>query len=65
MKVLKCTDVSGQNCPFEAHGESIEEIKGLMAQHGGEAHPDMTENASEEDKQVMMEKMDSMVRDIE
>ena len=64
MKSLKCNDVSGQKCPFDAHAESIEEAKELLKKHGMEVHPDMMEKLSDEDKKNMEAKMDQSIRNV-
>jgi predicted small metal-binding protein len=65
MKHLKCSDVSGAECSFEAHGETAEDTKAALDAHGKEAHAEMLSSASDEQKAMMKEKMDSMMTDDE
>ena len=37
-KILRCKDVGGSECDFEATGETVEEIMQKAAQHAKEAH---------------------------
>ena len=41
MKVLKCKDVEGADCDFEARGETEQDIFQQCTQHAMTAHPDV------------------------
>ncbi len=63
MKKLKCSDVSGIGCAFEAAGETNKEVKEKLTQHGHEAHGEIMHGMSDEDKTVMGKKMDDNIED--
>jgi predicted small metal-binding protein len=48
MKTIKCSQVGGGTCTFEASGETPEEVKGKMAEHAKVAHADMMAKATPE-----------------
>lgn len=58
MKKLQCHDISGKDCPFVAEGETDEEVKQKLNEHGHAAHPEMMAGASEEDKAAMEGKIE-------
>jgi predicted small metal-binding protein len=57
MKTLKCEDISGTACSYEAKGETDQEVIDDMMRHAAETHREMAENASEQDKQAMISMM--------
>ena len=65
MKILKCGDVTGTTCSFEAHGNSEEETINKLKDHAEKAHPDMLKNATEDEHKMMMDKMHEMMHDKE
>ncbi|PIR89391.1 MAG: hypothetical protein COU07_00630 [Candidatus Harrisonbacteria bacterium CG10_big_fil_rev_8_21_14_0_10_40_38] len=48
MKTIKCSQVGGGECTFEASGETVDEVRGKMSEHAKEAHKDMVEKATPE-----------------
>jgi len=62
MKMLSCKDMGGSD-DFVAKGETKQEIMDKMAAHAKEAHPEMMEGKSEEEKMKMMEMMKEKIKD--
>ena len=60
MKTLNCKDVSGM-CDFVAEGETNEEVKQKLADHGKEAHPEEMSKMTEEEKMKMDKKEDELL----
>ena len=58
MKKLLCRDVSGWDCPYEAEGDTDEEVKMKLAEHGEEVHPEEMAAMSDEDKAEMQQKIE-------
>jgi len=48
MKTIKCSQVGGGECVFEATGEPAEEVKNMMGEYAKVAHADMMANATPE-----------------
>lgn len=48
MKTIKCSQVGGGTCAFEASGTSADEIKQAFMAHAKEAHADMVAAATPE-----------------
>ena len=64
MKKLLCDDISHTGCQYVAKGDATDdEVIALMRNHGAEAHPDMTANASDEDKENMVKMMHEKIKD--
>ncbi|MEK7154086.1 MAG: DUF1059 domain-containing protein [Patescibacteria group bacterium] len=57
MKTLKCREISG-TCDFVATGETNEEVKQKLAEHGMEAHPEELSKMTDEQKKEMEKKED-------
>ncbi len=60
MKTLNCKDVSGM-CDFVATGETNEEVKKKLAEHGMEVHPEELNKMTEEEKMKMEKKEDELL----
>lgn len=60
MKTLKCRDVSGM-CDSVATGETNEEVKQRLAEHGMEAHAEELSKMTEEEKMEMARKEDELL----
>ncbi len=41
MKTIKCSQIGGGTCSFEASGNTAEEVKAKMGEHAKVAHADM------------------------
>jgi len=61
MKSLACKDVSGLECEYVAEGETNEEVKAALAQHGADEHAEEMEAMTPEDVEQMMAKMDELL----
>lgn len=48
MKTIKCSQVGGGECTFEASGETAEDVKMKMGEHAKVAHADMIAKATPE-----------------
>jgi len=48
MKTIKCSQVGGGTCAFEASGETAEEVKGKMGEHAKVDHAEMMASATPE-----------------
>ena len=48
MKTIKCSQVGGGTCAFEATGATAEEVKSQMGEHAKVAHADMMASATSE-----------------
>jgi len=48
MKTIKCAQVGGGTCTFEASGETADEVRAKMGEHAKAAHADMVANATPE-----------------
>jgi len=48
MKTIKCSQVGGDTCTFEAAGATAEEVKMKMSEHAKTTHADMVDNATPE-----------------
>lgn len=48
MKTIKCSQVGGGTCAFEATAATAEEVKSQMSEHAKVAHADMMANATPE-----------------
>ena len=48
MKTIKCSQVGGGTCAFEASGETAEEVKSKMGEHAKAAHADIMAQATPE-----------------
>ena len=57
MKKLTCNDVSGQDCPYVAEGDSNEEVLNKLSDHGDQTHPGMVKKMKEEMTDEEMKKM--------
>jgi len=64
MKSLKCDDIGGVNCGFEATGETSDEVKGKMMEHAKEVHPEKLEGMTDESKAEMDKLMDEKMTDV-
>jgi predicted small metal-binding protein len=64
MKTLACKDVAGIQCNFVAKGNTDKEVKDRLMGHGMTAHAEMMNNMSREQKDAMMEKMQSAIKDV-
>ncbi len=60
MKTLRCKSVSGL-CDFVAEGETNEEVKQKLAEHGMEAHAEELSKMTEEEKKEMEKKEDELL----
>ena len=54
MKSLKCSDLSGMDCDFEATGETAEDVKNAILAHGMERHAEMLASLSAEEQNTLM-----------
>lgn len=61
MKTLKCADVAGIACDFEAHGETDAEVKAKLQEHGMGAHAEMMAGLTEEQRAGMAAKIDGLL----
>ncbi len=61
MKVLKCSDM-GFKCNFVATGNSAEEAKKKLLEHGNTVHKEMLNNMSAEQKAEMEKKIMESLR---
>jgi len=57
MKTLKCKEVSGVACAFEACGETNEEAINVLFEHGSLQHKEMLDKMDELSEEKMFEKM--------
>jgi predicted small metal-binding protein len=48
MKTIKCSQVGGGTCIFEASGETAEEVKTKMSEHAKVDHAEMMASATPE-----------------
>ncbi|OGG52675.1 hypothetical protein A3H16_01140 [Candidatus Kaiserbacteria bacterium RIFCSPLOWO2_12_FULL_53_8] len=48
MKTIKCSQVGGGTCTFEASGETADEVRTKMGEHAQVAHADMVAKATPE-----------------
>jgi predicted small metal-binding protein len=48
MKTIKCSQVGGGSCDFEASGETAEEVKNKLGEHAKTAHADMVAKTTPE-----------------
>ncbi len=60
MKHLSCKDL-GSDCDFVAHGKNNKEVIDKMFKHAATAHPDILANMDEQQKQGMMNQMNSLL----
>jgi len=58
MKKLECNDISGQDCPYVAEGETDDEVKGKLGEHGETVHPEMMAGLSDEESSAMKQKIE-------
>ncbi|MBL7045868.1 MAG: DUF1059 domain-containing protein [Parcubacteria group bacterium] len=49
MKTIKCSQVGGEGCTFEATAETPEEVKTQMGEHAQVAHAEMMAKATPDD----------------
>lgn len=56
---LKCADIGGEDCHFDAKGETKEEVIKKIYEHATEVHPEKLEGMTDEDK----EKMNTMMNE--
>ncbi len=61
MKTLKCADVAGIACDFEATGETDAEAKAKLQEHGMSAHAEMMAGLTDEQKAAMGTKIDGLL----
>ena len=61
MKTLKCAEVAGVTCDYEAKGETDAEVKGKLQSHGASAHADAMKAMTDEQKAAMGTKMDGLL----
>jgi predicted small metal-binding protein len=60
MKTIKCSDVGGDTCMFEATGETAEDVKMKLGEHAKVAHADMMAKSTPES----MAEWDKMYADL-
>ena len=60
MKSITCRDM-GTDCPFVANGETAKEVKDKKFAHAKKIHPELLENATEQDKKDLEKQMDDLM----
>ncbi len=55
---MKCSDISGANCSYIAHGQTAEETKKDLFEHGMRQHPWLMIGICASDKKKMMKMID-------
>ena len=63
MKKLLCDDISHTGCQYVAKGETADGVVATMGDHAAIAHPDMSANASDGEKEKMVQMMHEKVQD--
>ena len=63
MYKLSCKTM-GQDCGFEAQGDTMDEVKNKMMDHAMSDHKDMMERMSPKEKEDLMMKMDEKMETI-
>lgn len=60
MTEIKCSDLTGEECDFVAHGNTNEEVKANFCKHGeeSETHRKANTAATDEQKSAFGEKVD-------
>ena len=58
MKKLICNDISGQDCPYVAEGETDEVVGEKLLEHGASTHPEMMSSLTPEENAVMEKKIE-------
>jgi predicted small metal-binding protein len=61
MKELACRDVSGMDCDFKAQGETAEEVKAKLMEHGNSAHAEAMASMTDEQKAGMAQKTEELL----
>ena len=61
MKKLACKDMGIKTCSFVATGESDEETKQKLIEHGVKVHADLMKNAKPEDIKKMNDLMEKIL----
>lgn len=61
MKTLKCADVAGISCDFQATGETNEEVTAKLQEHGMAAHAEMMAGMNEEQKAAMAARISGLL----
>lgn len=59
MKELKCANYGPAECTYVAEGETNEEAKEKIMQHGMSEHAEMMSSMSEEQKQELTDKIEA------
>lgn len=62
MKSLKCSDLGGMGCNFEARGEDAAAVKKAMYEHAAQAHKDMLASMTPEQQKAIDMKMDELLK---
>ncbi|MDP2648231.1 MAG: DUF1059 domain-containing protein [Candidatus Yanofskybacteria bacterium] len=58
MKTLLCSNLSViADCPFQAHGETSDDVVNAMFEHASTVHPEKLASMSEQEKEEMIERM--------
>ncbi|MCZ6647031.1 MAG: DUF1059 domain-containing protein [SAR324 cluster bacterium] len=61
MKSMSCKDLGGMDCDFVASGESAQDVKDKMYSHASETHAEVLKSMSDQDKENINAKMDSLL----
>lgn len=61
MKTLKCRDLGERTCNFLASGETTEEVERKYLDHIETAHHTFIESMDIDDREKLLEQMESMV----
>ena len=61
MKSMKCSDLGDWSCDHVATGNTDEEVKENMHKHGMDAHKEMVENATDEQKAQIGARIDKIL----
>ncbi len=61
MKTLKCSDLGGAGCDFQATGNTDEEVVQKMNQHATESHKELLEKMTPEQKAETEKKMKDLL----
>jgi len=58
---LMCREVSGLDCPYEAEGDTAEEVRQKLSEHGMEEHADEMAAMTDDEKKAMEERIDELL----
>lgn len=60
MKTIKCSQIGGEECSFEAIAATAEEAKAMFSEHAKVAHADMVANSTPESMKEWNDKFDKI-----